>query len=245
MPGLCDPVPVNLAQAMKQIVPGVQDLKRRSLRQAGGEATMSPTLIALREDRVLAVITAPRLEVVLSCASTLAIGLAPQMLAVAAQVTLPERAGSEDLPPQEAGEGIAYTTFTRDREASLAVQRYQVQDGEVVFTAPERGRPDDRRLMDELAKAMGHAPLDPAKVARKDPAGQTAGDQAGQAPQAPVSPDFIPAAEGRMAIDAGTIKTTYERVKGIGGTALFVAADGTQATRMLAAGLPQECLLTR
>lgn len=234
---VCDPVPVNLAQAMKQIVPAVQDLKRRSLRQPGGETTMSPTLVALRDDRVLAVVTAPRLAVVLSCASTLAIGLAPQMLVVAAQVNLPERAAGEDLPAQEAGEGIAYTTFTREKEAGLAVQRYQVLDAQVVFAAPERGRPDDRTLMDELAKAMSHAPLDPAKVARKDPAGtEPAVDGA--------SPDFIPVAEGRMAIDAGTVKSAYDRVKGIGGTALFVAADGTQATRMLAAGLPQECLLS-
>ena len=39
------------------------------------------------------------------------------------------------------------------------------------------------------------------------------------------------------------MRTAYDKVKGIGGTALFIAADGTQATRMLAAGLPQECLL--
>lgn len=234
---------------MKQIVPAVQDLKRRSLQQTGGETTMSPTLVALRDDRVLAVVTAPRLSVVLSCASTLAIGLAPQMLVVAAQVNLPERAASEDLPAQEAGEGIAYTTFTREREAGLAVQRYQVRDGQVIFSAPERGRPDDRTLMDELAKAMSHAPLDPAKVARKDPAAEAApkdpaAEVADQPGDASSSPDFIPAAQGRMAIDAGTVKTVYERVRGIGGTALFIAADGAQATRMLAAGLPQECLLS-
>ena len=46
---MCDPVPVNLAQAMKQIVPAVQDLKRRSMHQRGGETTMPASLIALRE----------------------------------------------------------------------------------------------------------------------------------------------------------------------------------------------------
>lgn len=230
---MCDPVPVNLAQAMKQIVPAVQDLKRRSLKQPGGETTMPPSLIALREDRVLTVVTAPRLTVVLDCAQTLAIGLGPQMLVIAAQVNLPGREEAVDLPAQTAGEGIAYTTFNRDKEASLAVQRYLVRGGEVSFGPPERGRPDDRTLMDELARAMSQAPLDPAKVARKE-----------DVPTEPGStPPFLPAAEGRRAIDAGTVKTAYDKVKGIGGTALFVAADGAQAMRMLAAGLPQECLL--
>lgn len=218
---------------MKQIVPAVQDLKRRSMTQRGGETTMPPSLIALRDDRVLTVVTAPRLVAVVDCAHTLAIGLAPQMLVIAAQVNLPGREQSEDLPAQTEGEGIAYTTFNRDKEASLAVQRYLVRAGEVSFGPPERGRPDDRTLMDELAKAMSHAPLDPTKVARKD-----------DVPTEPGStPPFLPEAEGRLAVDAGTVRTAYDKVKGIGGTALFIAADGTQATRMLAAGLPQECLL--
>lgn len=208
---------------MKQIVPPIQDLKRRSMHQPGGETTMSPSLIVLREDRVLAVVTAPRLQAVLSVAPTLAIGLSPQMLAFAAQVNLPD------------GEGIAYTTFTSDKEASLAVQRYEVRDDQVVFSAPERGRPDDRTIMDELAKAMSHAPLDPAKVARKEPGAPPS--------ESPETPDFIPVDEGRMAIDAGTVKATFEQVKGIGGTALFIAANPTHATKMLAAGLPPECLL--
>ncbi|WP_154402182.1 hypothetical protein [Ornithinimicrobium cavernae] len=223
---------MNLAQAMKRIVPAVQDLKRRSLDQPGGETTMPPSLIALRDDRVLAVVTAPRLAAVLSCAQTLAIGLAPQMLVVAAQVTLPARGATDDVPAQAEGEGIAYTTFNRDRQASLAVQRYLVRGGEVSFGPPERGRPDDRTLMDELARAMSQESLDPARVARKEvPVG--AGDR----------PTFIPEPEGRRALDAGTVKTAYDKVRGIGGTALFLAADGTHATRMLAAGLPQECLL--
>ncbi len=218
---------------MKQIVPAVQDLKRRSMTQRGGETTMPASLIALRDDRVLTVVTAPRLVAVIDCAQTLAIGLAPQMLVIAAQVNLPERAESDGLPAQTAGEGIAYTTFNREKEASLAVQRYQVRAGEVSFGPPERGRPDDRTLMDELAKAMSQAPLDPTKVARKEDIPTEAG----------VTPTFLPEAEGRLAVDAGTVRTAYDKVKGIGGTALFIAADGTQATRMLAAGLPQECLL--
>lgn len=260
-------MPVKLAQAMKQIVPAVQDLKRRSLHQPGGETTMPVALIALRDDRVLAVVTAPRMAAVLSCAPTLAIGLEPQMLVVAAQANLPHREASDDLPAQEAGEAIAYTTFTRAKEASLAVQRYRVRDGEVVFAAPQRGRPDDRAIMDELARAMSHEPLDPARVARKDTgtpsaadgpgtsggvgtdsaggADSTAGaDGAGGVGGPAPERTFIPEPEGRMAIDAGTVRAVHQKVKGIGGTALFIAADGTHATRMLAAGLPQECLLS-
>lgn len=227
---VCDPVPVNLAQAMKQIVPAVQDLKRRSMH--GEDTTMPPCLIALRDDRVVTVVTAPRLAAVIDCAQTLAIGLAPQMLVIAAQVNLPGREETDDLPAQEEGEGIAYTTFNRDKQANLAVQRYLVRDGAVSFGPPERGRPDDRRLMDELAKAMSHDPLDPTKVARKD-----------DVPEDGSLPTFLPEEQGRLAIDAGTVRTAYEKVRTIGGTALFIAADGTQATRMLAAGLPQESLL--
>jgi hypothetical protein len=236
MPPVCDPVAVNLAQAMKQVVPSVQELKRRSLHQPGGETTLSPVLAALRDERVIAMVQAPRLAAVASCAQTLAIGLAPQVLVLAAQVNLPERAESDDLPAQEPGEGIAYTLFTSDKEASLAVQRYVVRDGQVSFAVPERGRPDDRTVMDELARAMSHAPLDPAKVARKEDGVDADGAQG--------TPTFIPVEDGRIAIDAGTVKAAYGKVRGIGGTALFLAADGAQATKLLAAGLPQECLLS-
>lgn len=235
---MCDPVPVNLAQAMKQIVPAVQDLKRRSLQNSNGETTMPPSLIALRDDRVVAVVTAPRMAAVLECAQTVAIGLSPQMLVIAAQANLPAREATEDTAEQQAGEGIAYTTFSDDKKAAMAVQRYKVVDGKLAFAAPERGRPSDRTLMDELAKAMSHDPLDPGKVARKDEAGQV--DEAG----VPVNPSFIPQEQGRLALDAGTVKATHQKVRGIGGTALYLAADGAQATQILAYGLPEECLLS-
>lgn len=223
---------------MQRIVPPIQALKQRSLHQPGGETTMPPSLIALRDDRVIATVTAPRLQAVTSCAQTFAIGLAPQMLVIAAQVDLPAREGGDQVAVQEEGEGIAYTLLTAEKEASLAVQRYAVRDGQVLFGTPERGRPDDRTLMDELARAMSQEPLDPAKVARKGEAATT--PRTGQDPM----PSFIPRAEGRLAIDAGTVKAVYGKVRGIGGTALYIAADGAEATRMLAAGLPQECLLS-
>lgn len=218
---------------MKQLVPAVQDLKRRSLHQPGGETIMPVTLIALREDRVVTVVTAPRMNVVLSVAPTLAIGLNPQMLVLAAQANLP----ANEETGQEAGEAIAYTTFNRAKEANLAVQRYRVQGDEVVFTAPERGRPDDRTIMDELAKAMTHEPLDPGRVARKDEV--ATGPDGQQTPQS-----FIPEAEGRVALDAGTVKAVHDKIRAIGGSALFIAADGVNATKLLASGLPQDCLLS-
>lgn len=228
---------------MKQIVPPIQTLKQRSLDQPGGETTMSPSLIALRGNRVIATVTAPRLEAVTSCAQTFAIGLAPQMLVITAQVNLPAREATDTLPAQAEGEGIAYTLFTADKEASLAVQRYAVRAGQVVFGPPERGRPDNRTLMDELARAMAQEPLDPAKVARKDEAAAAAATAAPATGQRG-TPNFIPVAEGRIAIDAGTVKAAYGKVIGIGGSALYIAADGAEATRMLAAGLPKECLLS-
>src|SRR5690606_10012682 len=150
---------------MALVVPPVQDLRRRSQRRSDGETTMYPTLIALREERVLCVVTAPRMPLALACAPTLAIGLAPQALVLAAQVTLPERPEGDGLPAQEAGEGIAYQLMTRDRVASSAVQRYAPgPDGELLFGRPLKATPDASGLLDQLAGAMGQEPLDSAKV---------------------------------------------------------------------------------
>lgn len=225
---------MKLAQAMALVVPAVQDLKRRSQRRRDGETRMNPTLVALRDDRVLCVVSTPRLEVTLACAPTLAIGLDPQLLVLAAQVRLPGREATGELPAQRAGEAIAYTTMNRQREGALAVQRYQVDDeGEVRFGPPEKGQPHDRQLLEHLAAAMGHAPLDPARVAPKET------EQAPRAAEAA----FLPAEQGRLAIDAGTARSVQQKVSGAGGTVLYLAASGAHATRLLAHGMPQEVLL--
>lgn len=219
---LCDILArVNLAQAMALIVPPVTDLKRRALARSDGEHTMFPTVIALRDDRVLGVVTTPRMAVTLACAHTLAVGLAPQALAVAAQVRLGD--GSE---------AISYTVMSRERNAGFAVQPYAVREGSLLFGTPEKGTPQDKGVMDELARAMSHAPLDATRVSRNDAADSAA------------NPAFLSQEEGRMAIDSGTCASLQRKVAGVGGSALYLARDGAHATRLLAHGMPQEVLLS-
>lgn len=196
---------------------------------------MYPTLVALREDRVLCVVTAPRMPLVLACASTLAIGLAPQVLVLAAQVTLPERPAEEDgLPAQEAGQGIAFHLMTRERVAGSAVQRYApAPDGELLFGRPVKATPDATGLLDQLAAAMGHEPLDHTKVAPKEAENLPPGEQ----------PPFLPADQGRLAIDAGAANTAHQKVGRLGGTVLYLAASPAQATQLLGYGMPQQLLL--
>jgi hypothetical protein len=218
---LCDILArVNLAQAMALIVPPVTNLKQRALTRSDGEHTMFPTVVALRDDRVLCVVTTPRMAVTLACAHTLAVGLAPQALALAAQVQL-----------DDGGEAISYTVMSRERSAGFAVQPYAVRDGSLLFGTPEKGTPQDRGLMDELARAMSHAPLDATRVSRKDGADSAA------------NPSFLPEDEGRMALDSGTCASLQSKVAGVRGTTLYLARDGEHATRLLAHGMPQEVLL--
>lgn len=223
---------VLLSSAMALIVPPVNDLKRRALARPDGESTMFSTLVVLREDRVLAAVTTPRMEATLGSAHTVAVGLAPQLLAVAAQVRLPDGGGA-----------IAYTTMTRELKAALAVQRYTVVDGEITFDIPERGEVDDRSIMDELARALQHQPLDSGRVATREAtaqAAQTTQDDGAAATE----PEFIPAHEGRMAVDAGTCASVQRSIQGIGGSVIYIAEAPEHATRLLAHGMPQEVLLS-
>ncbi|MGB3595091.1 MAG: hypothetical protein WA994_13035 [Ornithinimicrobium sp.] len=224
---------MNLADATALIVPPVNDLKRRALSRADGERTMFPTLVVLRGDRVLAAVTTPRAEATLGCAHTVAVGLAPQMLAFAAQVTLPDGA-----------EAVAYTTMTSDHRAALAVQRYTVApptaEGptvEITFDVPERGDPSDRTIMDELAKAMTHAPLDPTKVSS---GGSAPADQSADAPE----PEFISRERGRMVLDSGTCASLERSLSGIAGTVLYIPTSDEHAQDLAAHGMPASVLLT-
>lgn len=210
---------------MAFIVPPVNDLKRRSLGRADGETTLFPTLVVLRQNRVIAAITTPRVEATLGCAHTAAVGLAPQMLALAAQVTLPD--GSE---------GIAYTTMTSDHHAALAVQGYTVTGQDITFDIPQRGEPEDRSIMDELAKALTHAPLDASKVG--------AGRETTQDGSQGTEPAFIPLERGRMVIDSGTCASLQRSVSGIAGTVLYVSSSPEHATALMAHGMPKEVLVS-
>ncbi|MGB7448886.1 MAG: hypothetical protein WA892_07125 [Ornithinimicrobium sp.] len=219
---------MNLAEAMALIVPPVNDLKRRSQARSDGETTLFPTLVVLRDDRVVAAVTTPRLEATLACAATIAVGLAPQMLALAAQVTLP---GGSDA--------IAYTTMTEDHRAALAVQTYSTEDEHVTFGTPERGDPDDRSIMDQLAAALNLAPLDSSAVAT-GPAQPRPGDASTPTGREPAR---IPPERGRMVIDSGTCASLHRSVAGIGGTVMFLPTSAEHARDLLEHGMPQEVLL--
>jgi hypothetical protein len=129
-------------------------------------------------------------------------------------------------------EAISYTVMSRERSAGFAVQPYAVREGSLLFGRPEKGTPQDKGVMDELARAMSHAPLDATRVSRNHDEGSTA------------NPSFLAEEEGRMAIDSGTCASLQRKVTGVGGSTLYLARDGAHATRLLAHGMPQEVLLS-
>lgn len=223
---------MNVAQTLSLVVPAVQDFKRRSMTRSDGEQTLFPTLVALRDDLVLCVVTAPRPAITLSCAPTVAVGLAPQSLVFAAQVNLPAQEATEDHEGQQAGSGLAYTTMSRDRQAAMAVQRYAPgPDGELLFGRPAKAEPQDRSVMDALAGAMSHQPLDPATVVDKQASGAR-GDKV-----------YLPAERGRHVLDSSTATALLGKVKGVAGSVLFLAGSPAHATNLLGHGMPQELLL--
>ncbi len=204
---------------MGLIVPPVNEFKRQSLRRADGETTMFPTLVVLRDDRVIAAVITPKAAATLAVAHTVAVGLAPQMVALAAQVTLPD--GSA---------GIAYTTMTSDHQAALAVQPYVLTDEGISFGIPERGDPEDHTLMDELAKAMNHAPIDATSVSAKN---SEPGSEA----------EVITPQRGRLVLDASTCASLHSSVKGISGTVVFVPESPEHAAALVEHGMPTELLI--
>lgn len=208
---------------MTLVVPPVNDLLRRA-RTADGTAAgqpMFPTIIAIRNDRVVAVVSSSRMEATLSCAETLAIGTAPQALVVAAEATI------EDRPV------LAYTLMTRERQAKTALQEIHQDHGAVTFSVPfDAGSPEDETVLRTLAQAISQQPMDVTKVSRKDLSG-TFGEDHFMAPE-----------EGRVVVDAGTISTLQKRVEGIGGRALYVARSREAGKLALQAGLPRTSLLS-
>ncbi len=210
---------VKLAAAMALIVPPVNEFKRQSLQRADTEGILAPTLVVLRDDRVIAAIITPKAAATLACAHTVAVGLAPQMLALAAQVTLPD--GSK---------GIAYTSMTSDHQAALAVQPYAVGDEGITFGIPERGDPEDHTIMDELAKAMNHAPIDASSVSAKS---SVPGAEAQT-----LTPD-----RGRHVLDASTCASLHNSVKNIAGTVLFVPESAGHAGALIEHGMPRDLLI--
>lgn len=183
---------------------------------------MFPTIIAVRNERVVASVSSPRMQVTLTCAQTMAVGLDPTALVVAAQADLDGRPV------------LTYSVMTRDRKAKLAVQGVRLDDdGTVAFAEPvDGGDPQDPTIMRVLAEAMQQRPVDVAQVARKDRGGTFGEDM------------FLPAEQGRVVVDAGTMKTLHERVVGIAGQCVYVARSPEAAKLALEAGLPRATLVS-
>lgn len=207
---------------MALIVPPVTDLLRRA---QSGDGTlqpqpMFPTIIAIRNDRVVAAVSSPRMAATLSCAQTLAVGLDTEALVLAAEAGI---SGSRAL---------AYSVMTRERQAKFVLQQVHGEGADLQFSEPiDGGEPPDATIFTALAQAVAQPPMDVTTVLRKDKSG-TFGDRA-----------FLTPEHGRVVVDAGTIKTLQERVDQIGGQALYVARSPEAAQLALEAGLPRRCLL--
>lgn len=185
---------------------------------------MFPTIIAIRNERVVAAVSTPRMAVTLHCAQSLGVGLDPQALVVAAQAEV-------DGSPTPA---IAYTVMTRDRRAGMSLQQVQTSpEGTLAFSAPAKvEQPTDPRIMEVLAEAMAQRPLAVTKVARRD-AGGTFGEDL-----------YLPPEQGRVVVDAGAMRGIHEQVQKVRGQALYVARSPEAAKLALEAGLPRACLLS-
>lgn len=205
---------------MALVVPPVTELLRRSRSvEEAKRQPMFPTLVAVRNERVVATLSSPRVGATLTGATTMSVGLDPVALVLAIEAHVDDRSV------------IAYTVMTRERQAKVAVQWVDEQDGEVTFSVPEEGGEPDETALKVLAEAMAQRPLDVTKVARQDKSG-TFGERT-----------FLPPEQGRVILDAGTIKTLQERVQGIAGRALYLARSRDAGRLALEAGLPRASLL--
>lgn len=215
---------MQIADIMALVVPPTVELLRRSRTVEHDDREpepMFPTLIAVRNGRVVASVSTPRLSVTLNAALPMAVGLDPQALVVAAQVRV------------EGRPALAYTVMTRGREGKFVLQPVAEREGELVAGRPVDGRePADPHILQALAEAMGQRPADVTRVSRKG-LGGTFGESA-----------FLPPEQGRVVLDAGTVRTLQQRVTGVAGRALYVARSPEAGRLALEAGLPRTSLLT-
>lgn len=212
-----------IADIMALVVPPVTDLLRRTRARDGvhGDQPMFPTIIAVRNGRVVAAVSTPRLPATLSCAQAMAVGLGPEALVVAAQAEL------------DGSPALAYSVMTRERTAKFVVQRLQLEPGRTLVAEPvDGGEPQDATIFRVLAEALQLEPMSVTQVARKDTGG-TFGEGL-----------FLPAEQGRVVVDAGTMRTLHQRVAGIAGQALYVARSPEAGQLALEAGLPRPCLIS-
>lgn len=207
---------------MALVVPPVTEMLRRSRASQDGTSErqpMFPTLVAVRNERVVATVSSPRVGVTLTAATTMAVGLDPVALVLATEAHVDDRPA------------VLYTVMTRERQAKVAVQWVEEKDGALGLSVPQDAGTPDETALKVLADAMSQQPLDPAKVARKDKGG-TFGERTFMAPE-----------QGRVVLDAGTVTTLQERVQGVAGQALYLARSKDAGRLALEAGLPRACLL--
>ncbi|HSP59767.1 MAG TPA: hypothetical protein VLO09_01780, partial [Ornithinimicrobium sp.] len=178
-----------IADVMSLVVPPVTELLRRTRARGGthGEQPMFPTIIAVRNGRVVAGVSTPRTAATLSAARTLAVGVDATALVLAAQVEVGGRPA------------LSYTVMTRDLRGKQALQRVELGPGGRVGVGEPQdgGRPQDETVVRALAEAMGHRPLDVTRVARRDSSGTFGEDL------------YPPAEQGRVVVDAGTVRTLH------------------------------------
>lgn len=184
---------------------------------------MFPTIIALRNGRVVAGVSTPRTAATLSAARTLAIGVDAAALVLAAQAEVEGRTA------------LVYTVMTRDLRAKQVLQRVELGAGGGVGVGEPQdgGHPQDDTVVRVLAEAMGHRPLDVTRVARRD-SGGTFGEEL-----------YLPAEQGRVVADAGTLRTLHERVRAIAGEVFYVPRSPEAARLALEAGMPRQALVGR
>ncbi len=184
---------------------------------------MFPTIVAVRNDRVLATVSTLRIEATMSAATTMAVGLDPQALVVATEARLDDRPA------------LTYAVMTRERRARWVVQEIHEDGPEVRFSVPADGgepRGQAAGTLRVLAEALGQRPMDVSTVARQDRSGTFGEDT------------FLPPEQGRVVVDAGTMSTLHERVAEIDGQVLYLARSPEAGRLALEAGLPRACLLS-
>ncbi|OLT45093.1 hypothetical protein BJF86_10675 [Serinicoccus sp. CNJ-927] len=214
---------VLVADLMTLVAPPVTDLLRRSQTGTPSPQPMFPTMVAVRNDRVVAIVSTPRIEATMSAATSLAVGLDPQALVVATEARF-----DGEQP------ALTYAVMTRERTARWVLQEITGSGDEVRFSVPvDGGEPTGQAAgtLRLLAEAMAQRPVDVSTVARSDRGG-TFGEET-----------FLPPEQGRVVVDAGTLATLQERVAQIGGRALYVARSPEAGRLALSAGLPRACLL--
>lgn len=215
---------VLIADIMSLVALPVTDLLRRSRTGGAAAQPMFSTIIAVRNERVVASVSTPRIQATLETATPLAVGLDPSALVVAAEALL-----------NDTQVALTYAVMTRERQAKWVLQEVTETADEVRFSVPvDGGEPTGQgaAALRVLAEAMQQRPMDVRTVARKDRGG-TFGEQT-----------FLPPEKGRVVIDAGTMTNLSRMVGGIGGQALYVARSPEAATLALEAGLPRASLLS-